>query len=216
MMAMDSSVLGCGSDDWSVDSDYAFQEFGEDALRQSEHSQSTASPERAHRNAGVPTSSMEMPSGMVCTSEDQTQEEVVRAQTQAADGAQMPSDLEERQSLEHEELRESKEDATAAKSDEQPICLSEARLFGDPGSSTDSTHILKLEQRMFLKVLCPRLLTDVLALLMCVDPRINLAGPSAPVLRTCFFGLMLSGRANDTQAFSSLIRRGQRFRNILG
>lgn len=155
MMAMESSVLGCGSDDWSVDSDYAFQDFNDDA--QPGPNPQSASPERAHRvtggarNMGRATAR----GGRGATNpEEEVEEEAVNVNPDASVRAVVPRREEARSLPQDDSVGEGNADAAGSARDEQQQhpCASGARLFGDPGSSTDSTHILRLEQRMFLKV----------------------------------------------------------------
>lgn len=171
MMAIESSVLGCGSDDWSVDSDYAFQDFADDNLQQQKSTDQDlqSSPERAHLGAqtsatpatattvvgvgGVPSLS---------AAGSNPEDEVERVNHHAASLYKEPSSGEAVATLDSGEEARLCEGVGAAVGikrvdhagvgrEEHAAC--EARPFGDPGSSTDSAHILRLEQRMFLKVI---------------------------------------------------------------
>lgn len=166
MMALESSVLGCGSDDWSVDSEYIFQGFKDDAQRV-EHVQSPSTSEPIHQDIGGGITSCSCRSGINTASEGSRRIEEERAKWNIC-------------ALSHAKAEEAPMGATpAAISDEVDAALTRresagecgndtacfegsehehlpfapgVRSLGDPGSSTDSCHVLRLEQRMFLKV----------------------------------------------------------------
>ena len=163
MMALESSVLGCGSDDWSVDSDYAFPDFADDAKQHqhanNEHLQQS-SPQRSPPLAGPPSSihavgtpTNDLNPGSMCNVRehpDTAAETTVVTTTPAEGGGGVRGEV-----LLPGKVTwaggENRGDSPAGSGRDDPS-LSKARLFGDPGSSTDSAHILRLEQRMFLKV----------------------------------------------------------------
>lgn len=154
-MALESSVLGCGSDDWSVDSDYAFQDFTDDARQHTKRLQPTSTPERAHRVAGmVPSVRSVIPDAEPENPENEVEREGHHVYHDTETGAAAPDGKKTRPVPEQEMLCGSKGNGVGSGRDDQTPYVSEARLFGDPGSSTDSAHILRLEQRMFLKVIC--------------------------------------------------------------
>lgn len=174
MMALESSVLGCGSDDWSVDSDYAFQDFADDVKQhQQQHHQkseqfpqsSAPTPERSDPpNLGTPSTA-----GAVTNPENDPNTGRksllhVRPDAAAAEGAGATATLAGGEGAVSGGVLLPEKGASArdenseyltmgsGRDDPQHPWMSKARLFGDPGSSTDSAHILRLEQRMFLKV----------------------------------------------------------------
>lgn len=163
MMALESSVLGCGSDDWSVDSDYAFQDFTDD-VKQHQHSNSEqlrqSSPERSLAVPGTPSSIHavghainDLNIGGMCNARehpDTAAEMVATTPAEGGGGVRGEVVLPGKVALAGGEKREDSP-STAGSGSGDPS-MSKARLFGDPGSSTDSAHILRLEQRMFLKV----------------------------------------------------------------
>lgn len=173
MIALESSVLGCGSDDWSVDSDYTFQDFADDVKhqqqRQARHEKSeqnllqSSSPTR--ERSAVPNPETPSNTRVVGSLDDNSSAETTklhehpeaaegaRADTLTAGGAQAAGGGGGVIPEEGEVGGSRRGSASEAGKDNQhhPI-LSNTRLFGDPGSSSDSTHILRLEQRMFLKV----------------------------------------------------------------
>lgn len=167
MMALESSVLGCGSDDWSVDSDYAFQDFADDVKqhRQQQHRNSEqlqqSTSERSpplpgtqspiHNALGNPITDLNLGSlSNVREHPDTAVETAAVTTTTPAEGGGS-SRVEALPGEVAFAAGENREDSPAVSGGEDP-CMSKARLFGDPGSSTDSAHILRLEQRMFLKV----------------------------------------------------------------
>lgn len=164
MMALESSVLGCGSDDWSVDSDYAFQDFTDDA-KQHQHSNSEhlqqSSPERSPPLPGTPSSiravgnpTNDLNTGSVCNvgeNSDTAAETTAVTATPAEGGGGVRGEALLPAVKVTWAEGENREDSPAGSGRDDPS-LSKARLFGDPGSSTDSANILRLEQRMFLKV----------------------------------------------------------------
>lgn len=152
MMAIESSVLGCGSDDWSVDSDYAFEDFGEDVQQLNEQQQLVSVPEGENGGGGGAPS---VPGGIRSTGTDNSEDEDERSGLEVRPDAEIRVTLpagEDIELPEKEVLRERRLDAAGPSREQQQPCMSEPRLLGDPGSSTESTHILRLEQRMFLKV----------------------------------------------------------------
>lgn len=169
-MALESSVLGCGSDDWSVDSDYAFQGFADD-IKQHQDKQrgepfpqplaptldrsdapnslkpssadAVASPEN-NLNTGS-TSLLHGPPAKAKEAEATGQMATVAEGEGVASGRMLV--------LEYgETAREDTKDERLGGGNPPNPLICKTRLFGDPGSSTDSAHILRLEQRMFLKV----------------------------------------------------------------
>lgn len=171
MMAIESSVLDCGSDNWSVDSDYAFQDFADDDLQQPKISDQDLqpSPERAYigvqatTTAATTTTTVVVGVGGVRASSSSTgsnpEDEVERinlppvklCEEHSGEEAATP-DVEETRLWDGGAGGGNKREGNAGVGREEHAAR-EARLFGDPGSSTDSTHILRLEQRMFLKVI---------------------------------------------------------------
>lgn len=172
MMAIESSVLDCGSDNWSVDSDYAFQDFADDDLQQSKISDQDLqpSPERAYIGvqatataATTSTATVVVGVGGVRASSSASgsnpEDEVERINLHAVKPCEEHSgeevatpDMEETRLWDGGAGGVHKGVGNAGVGREGRAAC-EARLFGDPGSSTDSTHILRLEQRMFLKVI---------------------------------------------------------------
>lgn len=168
MMALESSVLGCGSDDWSVDSDYAFQDFADDVKHhQLQHHergeqlpQSCAqTPERSTLTPGTPSSARKdpNPTNDLNTASRHHLHDNPDAEAEAAGATASPAGSGE--AIRGEALMPrnggdiGEESAVGSgRDDPRDPSISKARLFGDPGSSTDSAHILRLEQRMFLKV----------------------------------------------------------------
>ncbi|CAM9620322.1 unnamed protein product [Scytosiphon promiscuus] len=150
MMALESSVFGCGSDDWSVDSDYAFQDFADDVkqhqpIRQQhqEHGKlvqpSTPTPERRH----TPVQGTLSRTGVSGSSE------AGRTEGLRAAGVGETLTLKKEVPGRGDNGQDS---GTGSGGDEtRRSWPANARLFGDSGTSTDNTHILRLEQRMFLK-----------------------------------------------------------------
>lgn len=128
MMAMEGSLLGCASDDWSVDSEYAFKDFAEDLPKVRPISAPDLGRFRAELRGG---------------------------QTRFSDFSDCSAEAENvARSLTSHRLHD-----TGALDDGEYFSLdglrqdsSQPRLIEDPGSSTDSLYILRLEQRMFLKV----------------------------------------------------------------
>lgn len=160
MMALESSVLGCGSDDWSVDSDYAFQDFADDIKNHNSERLQQSSPERSPSFPGTQSSSTHAVGnpindlkGSVCNVREhsETAAEKAAVTTSPAEGGGGMGGSVVLPGKVTWAARESREDSPAGSGRDDP-CMSETRLFGDPGSSTDSAHILRLEQRMFLKV----------------------------------------------------------------
>eukprot|EP00752_Nemacystus_decipiens_P001235 g1234.t1 len=171
MMALESSVLGCGSDDWSVDSDYAFQDFADDAKQHqytgSEHLQQS-SPERSPPLPGTPGSAHgvgnpmkinDLHIGSACNGREHprtaAETAVVRTTPEEGGGGGVRGEVllpgkVAWAGVEREREREGRQDSPSGSGRDDPS-LSKARLFGDPGTSTDNAHILRLEQRMFLK-----------------------------------------------------------------
>lgn len=157
LMTLDSSVLGCGSDDWSVDGDYAFPDFPDDAHHQlrAGHQRSASNPDHLRRDGrGLSSGSRARASRARAGKEGGGGEEKiglhvhVDSLTGVAElGAEGAGVLPVTQSL----GVGTEENAGAGQEEQQPAA-SDARLLRDPGSSTDSTQILRLEQRMFLKV----------------------------------------------------------------
>lgn len=168
MMALESSVLGCGSDDWSVDSDYAFQEFADDVKQHqqqerhnSEQLQQSA-PERSPPLPGTPSSFHAVGNpinnlniGSICNVREHPDTAgkmaVVTRKPAEGGGARAIRGEVLSPGKATSAAGENREDPPAGSGRDDP-CMSKARLFGDPGSSSDSAHILRLEQRMFLKV----------------------------------------------------------------
>lgn len=167
MMALESSVLGCGSDDWSVDSDYAFQGFADD-VKQHQNQQkseqfpqpSAPTPDRsdaplAPSSAGAVASPENDPStGKKFPLHEPPNEAAaeaagVTAKSAGREGAVSGGVLVPENGV---SAGDDTKDEGFGKDDPQNHLISNARLFGDPGSSTDSAQILRLEQRMFLKV----------------------------------------------------------------
>ncbi|CAM9489250.1 unnamed protein product [Laminaria digitata] len=156
-MALDSSVLGCNSDDWSVDGDYyAFQDFPDDAHHRKEHQRSASDPDRVlRRDARGAAGGRGRGSRVIIRAgnrkEGQEKEglhvhvesESGEAGAKAEEGGLLP----ELQAL----VVSTEGNAVVSGQEEQHPGPSDARLLRDPGSSTDSTQILRLEQRMFLK-----------------------------------------------------------------
>lgn len=202
MMALESSVLGCGSDDWSVDSDYAFQDFADD-VKHHHHHQQQGRHEKSEQNllqSSSPTRERsavpnpETPSNMrvMGNLDDNSSAETTklhehteeaggaRADTLTAGGTQAAGGG-GGVILEEGEVGGSREGSASESGKDNPHhpILSNTRLFGDPGSSSESTHILRLEQRMFLKV---SLLMG--AVMLRNIPRNNLGGSPA-VHETC-------------------------------
>lgn len=168
MMALESSVLGCGSDDWSVDSDYAFQDFADDVkhhqLQLREKGQQlpqpcAQTPERSALTPGTPSSAridVNPTNDLNAASKHRLHDNPDEA-TEAAGATASPAGRGEAVGGEVVLPRnggETREESAAGsgRDDRQDPSMSKTRLFGDPGSSTDSAHILRLEQRMFLKV----------------------------------------------------------------
>lgn len=178
MMAIESSVLDCGSDNWSVDSDYAFQDFADDDPQQPKVSDPNLHISREREYVGVKATAMAAATPATTTTTAATVIVGVRGgRTSSSATASNPEDEVERINLhavkfckEYCGEDEPTPDVEATRlwdagargvnrrvgktgvgREEHAACG--ARLFGDPGSSTDSTHILRLEQRMFLKVM---------------------------------------------------------------
>lgn len=153
MMTIESSVLGCGSDDWSVDSDYAFQDFNDEADQQNEHPQSASTPERAHRIVG--SRALNNRRGVFSAGAGNPEDEVERVDLRTCPDIKSGVAVlggEETHLLPENSVDENREDTAEPGRHEHHHLASEGRLSGDPGSSTDSAQILRLEQRMFLKV----------------------------------------------------------------
>lgn len=194
MMALESSVFGCGSDDWSVDSDYAFQDFADDVKQRQPSQQqdqkdgqllqpSAPTPEQriqgtsssmgvlGNFEAGRKEALREVDSDPEAAEvQDAKEEAVAEEDAEAAAAFRQPSAAKVAQgeggeiSGVEEKLtpkigasargENAQDSATGFGGDDtRPSWPSNARLFGDSGTSTDNTHILRLEQRMFLKVL---------------------------------------------------------------
>lgn len=178
MLAMESSLTDCGSDDWSVDSDYAFQDFVDDDISPTiNHDYTTFSQ--------TPLARLRQNQGRVCEGADDTSvitalgnripdkcsggvvendslasgnlDQAIlggsSAQGFQSEAAKKPAVMTARNSSgreiapEHDRLRCAKDAADG-------VCPSreDTRHLGDPGSSTENVHILRVEQRMFLKV----------------------------------------------------------------
>lgn len=159
LMALDSSVLGCGSDDWSVDGDYyAFQDFPDDVHKAREHQRSASNPDRVLRRDGRGASAdrgrgsraLTIRTGSCIEGEEKAElhvhvdSESGGAGPGAEEEAILPSEL--------QALVITTEGSAGPEQEEHHPGVSDTRLLRDPGSSTDSTQILRLEQRMFLKV----------------------------------------------------------------
>lgn len=165
IMALESSVLGCGSDDWSVDSDYAFQDFADDVKHNQQRQNHTneqlqqSSPERSPPDPGTPSSFHatgdpinNLNKGSMRNVHDHVDaaaETAVVTRTPAGGGAIRGEVLPPGKVA--SAGGEAREDTPAGSGRDGPR-MCNARLLGDPGSSTDSAHIMRLEQRMFLKV----------------------------------------------------------------
>ena len=157
LMALDSSVLGCGSDDWSVDGDYyAFQDFPDDVHKAREHQRSASSPDRVlHRDGRCALGGRGRVSRSIVRAGSCAKGEKagVQVHVDSETGGTGPGANEEAVSLpELQALVVRTEENAGSGREEQHPAPSDARLLRDPGSSTDSTQILRLEQRMFLKV----------------------------------------------------------------
>lgn len=176
MMAMENSLMDCGSDDWSVDSDYAFQSFSDDDSAVAQTSRdarnSRSPPFRHHERHWRPrvcdtiAGDDEIPdshggaaenSPKFNRSPDEVSHLDVRreASTKSANegvgmaGRVVVSDNScSEVERDGEGLASSRDDHSKHQSGAY-----EARHFGDPGSSTENVQILRLEQRMFLKVI---------------------------------------------------------------
>lgn len=206
--------MGCGSDDWSVDSDYAFQEFPDDEPSMSEHhspltprheTEATATTtntatqitrtERLGFNAGGlwnPDATHDVHNGHkrhqnpstvggACFIPEGGSSMSVAATTSSKEGGAATdrcgrSRVDGIVGDEKEAGRLTKEGSYSQQHQQQQrhshqhnrhhrhcggdgeggpgsmASCDTARQSGDPGSSTDSMHILRLEQRMFLKV----------------------------------------------------------------
>lgn len=196
MMALESSVFGCGSDDWSVDSDYAFQDFADDVKHQHPHHQrlqtdgqlvqpSAPAPERSSapiqgspggtgesgnfdggRKEGLRVLGSNEAAAIVAAPEEEaaaqaeaTAQAAVTTQSSAAKVAQAGAEeagagdkLTPKQGPSARGDSTQSSPAGSGGEDLRSSWPPNARLFGDSGTSTDNTHILRLEQRMFLKV----------------------------------------------------------------
>ncbi|CAN0404765.1 unnamed protein product, partial [Ectocarpus sp. 13 AM-2016] len=172
MIALESSVLGCGSDDWSVDSDYAFQDFADDVKH---HQQQQARHEKNEQNllqsssptrerSAVPNPGTPGNTRVVGSLDDNSSAETTKLHEhpEAAEGTRADTLTAGRAQAagggggvipEEGEVGGSRRGSASesGKDNRHHPTLSSTRLFGDPGSSSDSTHILRLEQRMFLK-----------------------------------------------------------------
>lgn len=155
-MALDSSVLGCGSDDWSVDSDYAFPDFPDDANHQPRigHQRSASNPDHVRRDGRGLSSGSRARASRARAGKAAGAEEKIGLHAHVDSLTGVPGlEVEEADLLPvPQPLGVGTEDNTGAGQEEQQPPASDARLLRDPGSSTDSTQILRLEQRMFLKV----------------------------------------------------------------
>lgn len=160
LMALDSSVLGCGSDDWSVDGDYyAFQDFPDDVHKAREHQRSASNPDHVLRRDGRGISggrgrasrALTIRTGNCTEGEEKAG---LHGHVDSGSGGAGPRADEEEAVLppELQALVVSTEGNAVSGQEEHHPGVSDARLLRDPGSSTDSTQILRLEQRMFLKV----------------------------------------------------------------
>lgn len=169
MMALESSVLGCGSDDWSVDSEYNFQDFEDDAQRV-EHVGSLSTPEPIHQDmssritscssrSGINTASEgtrstripeeEMAKWNICALSHDKVDEAPTGATPAAIPDEIDATLTRRESA--GECGKNTACFVGSEREHLPFAAG-VRSLGDSGSSTDSSHVLRLEQRMFLKV----------------------------------------------------------------
>lgn len=166
MMALESSVLGCGSDDWSVDSEYTFQDFKDDAKRV-EHVQSPSTSEPMHQDIGGGITSCSSRSSVNTASEGSRsiEEETakwnicalshgkVEEAPMSATTVAIPDEIDAALTRRESAGEGGKGTACFEGSEHEHLPFAPGvRFLGDPGSSSDSSHVLRLEQRMFLKV----------------------------------------------------------------
>lgn len=180
MLAIESSLTGCGSDDWSVDSDYAFQDFteddGETSSRYSNCPQ--ASPKQGQQQLTVRAVAQDDATVGTRTGKEISEElggVTVDNNTGVLSGSNTPgratSDGASVRGIQREASRKLAELEPVGSSvdrgtasdhdglvgdlrdmDGSPTREDSRHQFGDPGSSTENMHILRVEQRMFLKV----------------------------------------------------------------
>lgn len=179
MLAIESSLTGCGSDDWSVDSDYAFQDFVDEDISPTsnhDHNSFPQTPPARHgqsqaRVVREGADDVSIIAGLGNRIPDECSGGVADKDSLAGGNPyQVISGESPVRNLQREAAKKLAAEPTSSSSgigiasehvslgcerdaaDGSCPSREDTRHLGDPGSSTENVHILHVEQRMFLKV----------------------------------------------------------------
>lgn len=179
MIATESEAMSCGSDDWSVDNDYIFEDEAPSELLPSPYKSETSTQQVLCSADEHTAASDKIPGGASAPLEEAVHDACLRT---PRENLTQQSDINAK--IEAYEIKSSSRvgkevDIPPQKDHQSPGGQPRAREHSrDLGSSTESMHILRVEQRMFLKVRVTLLRTGCIHLPRKVDWRVTTGKPA--------------------------------------